>query len=157
MIGWSCACILRDMVNERFKRNASRRMGKGVQQNLFKRVMNAPINLFFDITPIGKIFERFNSDIDVFKGRIFDGFCHLVGMLTWPMCILAYISTVSIWTVPFFMCLVYGMLQVGKPYLLAVKKMEKIEEKMNHPHHGSKESALRGMSVIRAFNKTGDF
>lgn len=30
---------------------------------MFLKVLNAPINLFFDVTPIGKILNRFSKDI----------------------------------------------------------------------------------------------
>ena len=153
MMGWTVCCMLRDIVNDLYREKASQRMGNGVQRNLLKTVMNAPINLFFDITPIGKIFGRFNGDVDVFKGGIFHGFMCLVGMVTWPMCVLAYLSTISLWTIPFFMCLMYAMHQVGSPYVVACKKMDKVNEEMSHTNHGCKEAVLKGMHVVRAFNK----
>ena len=36
-----------------------------------QRVMNAPINTFFDITPVGKILVRFSKNLEVFKGSMF--------------------------------------------------------------------------------------
>ena len=35
-----------------------------------KRVMNAPINTFFDVTPVGKILVRFSSDLEAFEGGL---------------------------------------------------------------------------------------
>jgi len=39
------------------------RMAKELHKNLLARVINAPVNLFFDVTPIGKLLENFTSDI----------------------------------------------------------------------------------------------
>ena len=36
-----------------------------------KKIMNAPINTFFDITPVGKILVRFAKDLEIFKGGLF--------------------------------------------------------------------------------------
>jgi ATP-binding cassette subfamily C (CFTR/MRP) protein 1 len=32
---------------------------------MIARVLSAPINLFFDVTPIGRIINRFSKDMDV--------------------------------------------------------------------------------------------
>ena len=34
--------------------------------------MLAPVNIFFDVTPIGKIMRIFTEDLNVFYGRILD-------------------------------------------------------------------------------------
>ncbi len=35
-------------------------------------VIKAPINLFFDVTPLGKIIQIFSKDINIFSDRLFD-------------------------------------------------------------------------------------
>ena len=42
---------------------ATTRLTLTVHDNLIDRVMKAPINLFFDVTLIGKLLNRFSSDI----------------------------------------------------------------------------------------------
>lgn len=39
------------------------RMGGKIHSELLNRVMNAPQNLFFDITPLGKLLSNFTSDM----------------------------------------------------------------------------------------------
>lgn len=39
------------------------RMARELHKNLLARVVNAPVNLFFDVTPIGKLIDNFTSDI----------------------------------------------------------------------------------------------
>ena len=46
----------------------AKRMGRNVHETLLGKVMSAPINLFFDVTPVGKVFQRFSEDINVFDG-----------------------------------------------------------------------------------------
>ncbi|CAK4216874.1 unnamed protein product [Aphanomyces euteiches] len=31
---------------------------------LFKKVIQAPVNTFFDVTPVGRVLNRFSSDLD---------------------------------------------------------------------------------------------
>lgn len=44
---------------------AGLRVGKRLHNELIAYVFRAPINLFFDITPIGKILNRFSKDLAV--------------------------------------------------------------------------------------------
>ena len=64
---------------EMYMSKKSKEMGRGVHHALFSKVMNAPINLFFDVTPVGKVFSRFSRDINVFNGAIFSGFRRIFG------------------------------------------------------------------------------
>lgn len=48
-----------------------------VHEEMLVRVMNAPINLYFDVTPIGRILNRFSKDLSVMETQImwpFGGF-----------------------------------------------------------------------------------
>ena len=47
-----------------------------------KKVMNATINTFYDVTPIGKIIARFSQDLNVFEGG-------LMWSAVWSGCCLA--------------------------------------------------------------------
>ena len=43
---------------------ATMRIARIVHNNMIKKVANAPINLYFDKTPSGRILNRFSSDIN---------------------------------------------------------------------------------------------
>jgi ABC-type multidrug transport system fused ATPase/permease subunit len=36
-----------------------------LHKEMIKKVMNAPINLYFDVTPVGRILNRFTKDLSV--------------------------------------------------------------------------------------------
>ena len=38
---------------------------KAIHREMLKKVLNAPINLYFDVTPIGRILNRFSKDLNV--------------------------------------------------------------------------------------------
>ncbi|GAB9477779.1 Abc transporter c family member 2, partial [Globisporangium polare] len=40
------------------------RSSKSIHDDLFRRVLNAPINRYFDVTPVGRILNRFSNDLD---------------------------------------------------------------------------------------------
>jgi len=35
---------------------------KQIHEDMLSKVLNAPINLYFDVTPIGRILNRFSKD-----------------------------------------------------------------------------------------------
>ena len=53
---------------------AQLKTSKFIHNKLIERVFRAPVNLFFDITPIGKILNRFSRDLSVVDEQIFFDF-----------------------------------------------------------------------------------
>ena len=45
---------------------------KKIFDNMLERIMNAPINLFYDVTPIGTIQARFGKDLKNIDKRLYD-------------------------------------------------------------------------------------
>jgi ABC-type multidrug transport system fused ATPase/permease subunit len=46
-----------------FRRFMAVRVSKKVHQILVSKVLRAPVNLFFDVTPIGRILNKFSGDL----------------------------------------------------------------------------------------------
>ena len=95
----------------------AKQMGKNVHASLLSKVMNAPINLFFDVTPVGKIFKRFSDDIHVFNGAIFHGFRRIFGEVTYLVFIFSLLLQFSSWILLFTLVLIFLCYHIVKPYL----------------------------------------
>ena len=66
MIGGANLCSsLLIFVRANFQVHAGLKVGKKLHNILIAYVFRAPINLFFDVTPIGKILNRFSKDLAV--------------------------------------------------------------------------------------------
>jgi ABC-type multidrug transport system fused ATPase/permease subunit len=50
------------------------RMAHKLHRDLLERVTNAPINLFFDITPLGKLMGNFGGDMRKVDTQFFNDF-----------------------------------------------------------------------------------
>ena len=48
-------------------RKMDRKIGQGIVIFTLQKVLQAPINLFFDVTPIGKILSIFDEDVHIFQ------------------------------------------------------------------------------------------
>lgn len=48
---------------------------------MLDRVMHAPINLYFDVTPIGRIQKKFGADMDSIEGGFYNMASHILNMM----------------------------------------------------------------------------
>jgi len=68
---------------------------------MIKALLDAPINKYYDITPIGRIINRFTNDVGKLDGGTFHTLCWLVDLFSHTIFVLA----MSIYTVPFIVLL----------------------------------------------------
>ena len=132
-------------------------MGKNVHETLLGKVMSAPINLFFDITPVGKVFQRFSEDLHVFDGEVFHGFRRIFGCVTYLFFLFSMLLRFSGWLVVFtvlFICMSY---YVVKPFICVDNQLHRIGHAMHSPMSSYEDQALRGNSVIRAFDQVDGY
>ena len=122
-----------------------------------KIVFSAPINLFFDVTPVGKILNRFSKDLSV----IDEDMCFTVGgimstgyqgigalavacyTVPWMTIFLAFMIALSIWLFSYSMA--------------AYKDSYRIEAVAWSPLLSYFQETFKGNTVIRAFKKEEDF
>ena len=122
-----------------------------------QRVMNAPINTFFDITPVGKILVRFSKDLEVFKGSLFWSVVHLSNQIFSIISTLAILGYVSPWNI-IAVLLVGALFSVfAIPFLAIDNQLHKLSSSVWTPIHSYWQESLRGSSVIRAFKKDDQF
>ena len=90
-----------------------------MHQDLLEKVMNAPINLFFDTTSLGRITVRFSNDIEIFKGTLagaLNVFANNMGKLMAPVAFLLFLSK---WSFLFLAVIGYMMYHIIRPILYA--------------------------------------
>ena len=94
--------------------------------SLFSKVMSAPINLFFDVTPVGKVFKRFSDDIHVFNGEVFHCFRSIFGQITYLGFLFHLLLCVSNWLIAFFAILTGLCYYVVRPYIAIDNQLHRI-------------------------------
>ena len=127
------------------------KLGNGFHSKIIKKVMNAPINTFFDVTPVGKIIVRFTRDLEVFKGGLFWSVTHLSNMvftIFQVIFILMYASPLN--AIPILFIYKLSLVFI-KPYLATDNQLHKVAQTVWTPIHSYWQEVLRGGTVIRAF------
>ena len=135
----------------------NQRIAKQVHHDLLTRVMNAPINLFFDTTSLGRITVRFSNDIEIFKGGLqgaLNVFANNLGKLLAPVAFLLFLSK---WSVLFLAVIGYMFVGIIRPILYAKHQIESVGHRLWSPTHALRQECLKGSSVIRAFQMQENF
>ena len=128
-------------------------MGKNVHNEVMTRIMNAPINLFFDVTPIGMIINRIRGDIDVFRGCMIEvpqWICDMASHFVYIMILFMSLNCAPL--VLFLLGIYYLVYKFAMPMIRVRTKIDKIGHTIHSPIDSYFHESMRGISVIRAFD-----
>ncbi|RHZ09119.1 hypothetical protein DYB31_016195, partial [Aphanomyces astaci] len=135
----------------------SLRCSQAMHEKLFRKVLHAPVTTFFDITPVGRILNRFSSDLDQvdsmlpFTGVLFLQFGFQI----------AAIVVVCAATSPFMLVvyapIVFGFAKVQLYYNKTSAELKRLESMARSPVLNLIAETVNGLSTIRAFGMTEVF
>jgi len=138
-----------DLVKDYKKRN----VGKDVHNEVLTRVMDAPVNLFFDITPIGLIINRIRGDLNVFRGCLLEVPGWLCDMSSHFIYIaILFIAADSMKTFGTILLIYYLIYLTALPMLEVRKNIDRVNHTIHSPVDSYFHETMRGISIVRAFN-----
>ncbi|KAL4216728.1 hypothetical protein ACF0H5_024451 [Mactra antiquata] len=121
-----------------------------LHRRMLYNVLHSPMS-FFDTTPIGRIMNRFSSDIDIMDNKLPESF------KLWQMMIFQTVAVVAVVTIstPIFIAalapiIVFYVFFV-RFYLPTARQMRRIESVRRSPIYNHFSETLTGTSVIRAY------
>ena len=124
---------------------------------MIERVLKAPVNLYFDTTPTGRILNRFSKDLSIFDNEM----CYMVGSSLVSAYTLLSIMLISIFIVPwivlFFIFMVFFLIRAYKRAISAAKEVIRVESVTKSPLLSALSETISGTSTIRAFKKKEEF
>ena len=117
---------------------------------LLQRLTRAPAR-FFDITPIGRILNRFTNDFDTIDGDLqYSGRDCLSGILDFVSSCAVILFVVPTFA-PFAIFIACLYIRIGSPYIQASRDLRRLELVSNSPVFAGFDELLRGIVHIRAF------
>ena len=142
--------VARDFVMDRVKRS----IGRHVHKETLERVLQAPVNVFFDVTPLGKILSIFNGDLRVFYGLILAPLQHMCEMGSHVVVVLSMLYAVGDIYVLLALCLMVLLVKwISRPYLHADNQLHKVGSSLWTPIRSFFHESMRGTTIIRAFGQ----
>ena len=123
-----------------------------LHKNMIERILRAPINLFHDKTPVGRILNRISNDLKSFDLEIPFSFHYIIFITSKLLSIIIICSILVPWTMVVFPILIIG----GVYYLIFTlniqRKLKRLQEMSKSPIIQSVQEANQGTSTIKMFN-----
>lgn len=117
---------------------------------LLKRLTRAPAR-FFDITPIGRILNRFTTDVNTIDQQLMNSArACLSGVLNFLASFVVILVVVPSFA-PFALFIAWLYVRLAPPYIRASRDLRRLESISLSPTFAGYDELLRGMSHIRAF------
>ena len=128
-----------------------------VHEKLMKSLLRAPVNLFYDVTPLGRILNRLSKDLYTIDEDVAFGIgtalaqvcqtisCILMGMLYFPYLII------------FLPLIFFPSRYVGRAYQRVSRELTRLESISRSPILNKFKETLSGAKFIRAFKQSDNF
>ncbi|XP_068238012.1 multidrug resistance-associated protein 1-like isoform X2 [Palaemon carinicauda] len=129
---------------------------KRLHNQLSNSILRQP-QYFFDVRPVGRILNRFSSDIDAIDIKLPDN------LLDFAWCVLDVLSTflVIIASTPIFVVVMIPIMIiyffVQRLYVASSRQLKRIESVSRSPIYSHFQESLQGSSTIRAYGRQNQF
>ena len=136
-----------------FSLSASRQM----HEKMISRIIQGPINLFFDVTPIGRILNRFSKDLTTFDTEI------AFTLSTAVVCFYGLIGTLVVSSIAVYWIIIpipFMLFILFKIFIFTLngfREASRLESITKSPLISYLSETVFGISTIRSFHIRDDF
>jgi len=135
---------------------ASLQASRSLFVSLLQRLTRAP-SRFFDVTPIGRILNRFTTDINTIDGALQNSARNcLSGILNFVASFLVILYVVPSFA-PFALFIAWLYIRLAPPYINASRDLRRLESISLSPAFAGFDELVRGITHIRAFGMEGRY
>ncbi|PFH52248.1 hypothetical protein AMATHDRAFT_2254 [Amanita thiersii Skay4041] len=129
---------------------ASLQAARSLFNSLLRRLSRAPVR-FYDVTPIGRILNRFTTDIDTIDAVLQNSSrACLSGVLNFLASFLVILWVVPVF-IPFALFIAWLYVRLAPPYIRASRDLRRLELVSLSPAFAGFDELLRGIVTVRAF------
>eukprot|EP01038_Epipyxis_sp_PR26KG_P010939 gene10939-14688_t len=128
-----------------------------LHHQMLQSVLSAPINLFFDITPLGRIINRFSKDLDNVDSILPDIYLQTIQNIFVILGIIGICLVSSAYLVVLFIPIAIIFYFIYSYYIKSSRELKRLDSISRSPVYSSFGEALQGMATIRAYQQTSNF
>ncbi|DBA04368.1 TPA: hypothetical protein N0F65_002130 [Lagenidium giganteum] len=133
------------------------RSAKNLHNELFRRVLSAPVNLYFDITPVGRILNRFSNDLDQMDANLPQQYYNLLLSMSVFLGSLVVCGMASYWVVVSYVPMMIIFVVTGLYFKKTSREIKRLEGVTRTPVFNLFGETLNGLHTIRAFGMQDKF
>ncbi|XP_069104067.1 ATP-binding cassette sub-family C member 5-like isoform X2 [Argopecten irradians] len=127
-----------------------------MHDTIFRKVLSCPMK-FFDTTPVGRIINRFSSDIDEIDIRLpGSAEVFLMNILTIIFALIS-ICYVSLWFLIALVPLIACFIVLNVIFTSGVRELKRLDATTRSPLLSHVTASIQGISTIHAFGKSQEF
>eukprot|EP00347_Sterkiella_histriomuscorum_P019725 403340529 len=130
---------------------------KNLHQDMIKSVLNAPINLYFDVTPIGRILNKFSKDLSTLELQLAWQVGSFFVLFFQALAIIIQSIIVVYWIVILIIFLGILAVKLYSHSIGSYRETTRIESLTRSPLLSFMSESCSGASTIRAFGKQKQF
>ncbi|EGZ21558.1 multidrug resistance protein ABC superfamily [Phytophthora sojae] len=133
------------------------RSSQNMHDELFRRVLRAPVTRYFDVTPMGQILNRFSNDLDQMDSILPQEYQLLLQNASLALGALIVSAFASYWIgvayIPIFLIFLY----IGQYFKKSSREIKRLEGVTRTPVYNLFSETLSGLDTIRAFRMEDNF
>ncbi|CEM14566.1 unnamed protein product [Vitrella brassicaformis CCMP3155] len=133
------------------------RSSRNLHDTTFAAVLRAPVNLFFDVTPVGRIINRFSNDLDKVDSLLPESLNSTIQMVFRLLSFLLLCALSSPWFMLAVIPLVLMFYRIQMFFRKSSRELRRLEGVTRSPIVSLFEETLNGIQIIRAFKMESTF
>ncbi|KAH9187811.1 hypothetical protein AeNC1_010212, partial [Aphanomyces euteiches] len=130
---------------------------KQLHRRVFHSVLHAPVHTFFDVTPVGRILNRFSSDLDQVDSMLPYAGVFFLNFMIQTVAVLIVCSVSAPFILVLYVPLVVVFYKIQAYFNRTAVELKRMDSVARSPVVNLVSEALAGLATIRAFNKTATF
>ncbi|KAK1938127.1 ABC transporter C family member 3 [Phytophthora citrophthora] len=133
------------------------RSSQHMHDDLFRRVLRAPVTKYFDVTPMGQILNRFSNDLDQMDTMLPQEYQLLLQNVSLALGALAVSAFASYWIALTYIPIFGVFLFIGQYFKKTSSEIKRLEGVTRTPVYNLFSETLSGLATIRAFRMEQNF
>ncbi|ETP52526.1 hypothetical protein F442_02503 [Phytophthora nicotianae P10297] len=133
------------------------RSSKNLHDELFRRVLTAPVNTYFDVTPVGRILNRFSNDLDQMDSLLPQQWQNFVQNISLSVGGFIVCALASYWIGVSYIPVIAALGVTGVYFKKTSREVKRLEGISRSPVYNLLGETLNGVQTIRAFKMQSTF
>ncbi|KAG1689590.1 hypothetical protein DVH05_002099 [Phytophthora capsici] len=133
------------------------RSSKNLHNELFRRVLAAPVTTYFDVTPVGRILNRFSNDLDQMDSLLPQQWQNFVQNMSLSVGGFIVCALASYWIGLSYVPVVVALVVTGVYFKRTSREVKRLEGISRSPVYNLLGETLNGVQTIRAFRMQTTF